>query len=57
MPKEPYTQTLAFRCDERLVKAVDKAARSEYSPPSDLMRRALAAHLRREGFDVNDEEA
>jgi len=52
--KEPYTKTLAFRCDERLVNAVDKAARTEYSRPSDLIRRALAAHLRREGFDLDE---
>jgi hypothetical protein len=48
-------RTLTARCDEKLANAVIKAANREFTRPSDLIRRAVAAHLRREGFDLGDD--
>ena len=49
-----YARTLTARCDEKLANAVIRAAGREYTRPSDLIRRAVAAHLRREGL-LDDE--
>jgi len=51
-----YARTLTARCDEKLANAVIKAADREYTRPSDLIRRAVAAHLRREGL-LDDKDA
>jgi hypothetical protein len=51
-----YARTLTARCDEKLAKAVIKAANREFTRASDLIRRAVAAHLRASGdFQLDDE--
>ena len=48
-----YARTLT---DEKLAKALIKAASREFTRPSDLIRRAVAAHLRASGDLRLDDE-
>jgi predicted transcriptional regulator len=50
-----FTEVLTARCDRTLATAVIKIANRDHSRPSDVIRRAVALYLKREGFDlVND---
>jgi hypothetical protein len=50
--REPnqFTETLTARCDPRLAQAVTKAAKRDFSRPSDIVRRAVAEFLKRAGL-------
>jgi predicted transcriptional regulator len=49
-----FTEVLTARCDRKLANAVIKIANRDHSRPSDVIRRAVALYLKREGFDLND---
>jgi predicted transcriptional regulator len=49
-----FTATLTARCDPKLAEAVARAARRDFSRPSDIVRRAVAEFLKRAGLLDSD---